>query len=69
MSQKHEQVPSGKKKKDGSLFEFNNDYKAAAGSVGDDDANFASPSSSQFVQRDKKISRMTKSSTVRAPLD
>lgn len=43
----------GSESQPNSLFDF--DYQQNhPGSVGDDDANFASPTSSQFVRRDKK---------------
>ena len=51
MSQKLHQLPPGKQAESAansnSLFDFDNGPKA--GSVGDEDANFASPTSSQFV--------------------
>ena len=52
-----QQQPAGKKKngsEHGSLFDFEKQTPKALGSVGDDDANFGSPTSSQFVKRDPK---------------
>jgi len=66
MSERNAQAYAGKKGRDNPLFDLHNDYKT--GSIGDDDANFASPTSSQFIQRDKQ-NRKLKTSSLRASLD
>lgn len=48
-----------------SLFDFDNGPKA--GSVGDEDANFASPTSSQFVARDRQGRKTKQTNSVRQP--
>lgn len=68
MSSKQKKGGNSSKGVANSLFDFEgdrNDYVQNA-SVGDEDANFASPTSSQFVHREKKAATGTKGSSALA---
>ena len=62
-SQKHSKKDPESRKAN-SLFDFDQDHNKSQVSGEDDDANFASPTSSQFVHRDK-TKRTQKASSVR----